>query len=352
MGQSPVGDCPCELLLQFDGRPSLFELALDRVGLFLGDALLDRDGRAVDEVLRFLEAQAGDRTDDLDHLDLLAACLGEHDVEGRLLLVRGGTVAGRRSAGGCDGNRSCGGDAPLLLELVLQLDEVEDGHAPELLDELVCVCLCHYSSCPSGWSAGVSSAGSSSAGASSVGASPAGASSAAALGSGVSASAAGSAAASASGSGTVSPCSCSWLIRASMTPTRSRSGAVNKPTIVVSGAATAPASWARTTSAGGKVANRLISTSETVSPSSKPPRITSTSCARAVSFKTFAAAAGSPSALMKAMAVGPSISSSSFWTPACSAASFVSVFLTTEKRAPVSKSLERSSSISGIVRPR
>jgi hypothetical protein len=71
-----------------------------------------------------------------------------------------------------------------------------------------------------------------------------------------------------------------------------------------------------------------------------------------VSFKIFAAAAGSPSASMNAIAVGPSIKSSNCLTPASSAASRVSVFLTTEKRAPVSNSLERSSSISGIDSPR
>jgi hypothetical protein len=141
-------------------------------------------------------------------------------------------------------------------------------------------------------------------------------------------------------------------MRASMMPTRSRNGAVNRPTTVVSGAVTAPASCARSTSVGGSVASRLISASPTASPSSRPPRMTSTSFARAVSFKTLAAAAGSPSASMNAIAVGPSISSSSCLTPASSAASRVSVFLTTEKRAPLSSSFVRSSSISLIVRPR
>jgi hypothetical protein len=55
---------------------------------------------------------------------------------------------------------------------------------------------------------------------------------------------------------------------------------------------------------------------------------------------------------MKAIAVGPSISSSTSVVPACSAARLVSVFFTTVKRAPASSSLPRSSSISGIVRPR
>ena len=43
------------------------------LGLLSGDALLDRAGRAVDEILGLLEAETRDRADDLDHLDLLVA---------------------------------------------------------------------------------------------------------------------------------------------------------------------------------------------------------------------------------------------------------------------------------------
>ena len=64
---------PFGRLLQLDGGAGLFELALDLVGLFLVHALLDRLRGRVDEVLRLLEAEAGDRADDLDHLDLLGA---------------------------------------------------------------------------------------------------------------------------------------------------------------------------------------------------------------------------------------------------------------------------------------
>src|SRR5581483_4410629 len=94
----------------------------------------------VDEVLGLLEAEAGDRADDLDHLDLLCARAREDDVEGRLLLDRGCFAPGGR---GRDGDGSGGGDAPLLLDLVLQLDQLEDGHAPELLEDGVDCC--HYS---------------------------------------------------------------------------------------------------------------------------------------------------------------------------------------------------------------
>src|SRR5438876_1961581 len=51
-------------LLDFDLGADFFELLLDRVGLVLGHAFLDRLGCALDEVLGFLETQTGDFTED------------------------------------------------------------------------------------------------------------------------------------------------------------------------------------------------------------------------------------------------------------------------------------------------
>src|SRR6478609_1777968 len=60
-------------LLELDGRALLLEFLLDLLGLGLVEVLLDGLGGAVDEVLGFLEAQAGVGADDLDDLDLLVA---------------------------------------------------------------------------------------------------------------------------------------------------------------------------------------------------------------------------------------------------------------------------------------
>src|SRR5438128_373024 len=60
-------------LPHFDRRPDLLELLLHVRGLGLGHLLLDRLGRAVDEILGLLEAQARQLAHDLDHLDLLFA---------------------------------------------------------------------------------------------------------------------------------------------------------------------------------------------------------------------------------------------------------------------------------------
>src|SRR5262245_64244279 len=90
--------CPVqagEVLVDLDRGAGLFELRLDRVGLVLGHALLDRLRGRVDEILGLLEAETGDRAHDLDHLDLLAAGGREHDVEGGLLLGGGTVTAGR-----------------------------------------------------------------------------------------------------------------------------------------------------------------------------------------------------------------------------------------------------------------
>src|SRR5688572_1516498 len=66
------GDSP-RSLLDLDRRALLLELGLDRVRLVLRDARLHRLRGAVHEVLRFLQAQAGDLAHDLDDLDLLRA---------------------------------------------------------------------------------------------------------------------------------------------------------------------------------------------------------------------------------------------------------------------------------------
>src|SRR5688572_16427524 len=93
------------VLLDLDRGARLLELRLDRVGLLAGDALLDGLRCAVDEVLRLLQPEAGDRADDLDHADLLLARRGQDDVERRLLLGGGPAVGARRRTRSGDRDR-------------------------------------------------------------------------------------------------------------------------------------------------------------------------------------------------------------------------------------------------------
>ena len=73
----------------------------------------------------------------------------------------------------------------------------------------------------------------------------------------------GSLSAAASGSeSAVSPSPPSCSMRASISPTRFWSGALNRPTIAVSGAAIAPSTWPRSTSSGGSVARLSMSSAD------------------------------------------------------------------------------------------
>src|SRR6266542_3690 len=351
---------PFASLLELDGGAGLLELGLDAVGLLLGDALLDRLGGRVDEVLRLLEAEAGEGAHDLDHLDLLLARPRQDDVERRLLLRRGRAVARR----GCrDRHRRCGRDAPLVFNFLLQLDQLQDGHRPQLLEDGL-DCGWHYSSSvlssflsAASCGLGVSSAGSGSAGegvASAVGGASSGEASPSAVASAGEASAS-AAASSASATGVAAaavsaPPSCS--MRASISPCRFWSGAVTRPRSAVSGAMIAASTWLRRMSSGGSVARLSTSAALIGRPSRTPPRMASTLVSRAASASALAAATMSPSASRNAIALGPSSRASSASAPAASAALRVSVFFTTVKRAPLSSRRVRSKSICGMVRPR
>lgn len=75
------------VLLDGDLRAGSLELLLGGVGRVLGNLLQDGLRSTLDEVLGFLQAEAGnDLTDDLDDLDLLVAGRLEDDVELVLLL--------------------------------------------------------------------------------------------------------------------------------------------------------------------------------------------------------------------------------------------------------------------------
>src|SRR5690348_15145184 len=66
-------------LLDLDLGADLFELLLDGRRFVLVYAFLDGLGSAIDEILGFLETQAGDFADRLDDVDLVATNIGEHD---------------------------------------------------------------------------------------------------------------------------------------------------------------------------------------------------------------------------------------------------------------------------------
>ena len=119
-------------LLNFDGRASVFKLLLDLRGIFFRDAFLDSLGRTLDQILGFLEAEAGDGAHFLDHVDLLIASGGEDHVELGLLFHRSGGD-GNRSGGG---HRSGGRNAPLLFQHLRQLGGLDHGQRRQLINKL------------------------------------------------------------------------------------------------------------------------------------------------------------------------------------------------------------------------
>ena len=83
-----------DLLLDFDFCADSFELSLESLCIFLGNAFLDLGVLGLDKSLCFCKAEAGDCTDFLDDLDLLGAELGEDNVElGLLFYDRAATAA-------------------------------------------------------------------------------------------------------------------------------------------------------------------------------------------------------------------------------------------------------------------
>src|SRR5215207_3299867 len=76
---------PRTRLLHFYGRARVGELGADGLGLFLRDALLDGLGRGLDEVFGLLQPERGYLADDLDDVDLVAACGLKNHVELGLL---------------------------------------------------------------------------------------------------------------------------------------------------------------------------------------------------------------------------------------------------------------------------
>ena len=65
-----TGGEKAEILLELDLGAGFFQLLLDLFGVVLAGAFLDGLRSAVHQILGFLQAEAGDLTDNLDDVDL------------------------------------------------------------------------------------------------------------------------------------------------------------------------------------------------------------------------------------------------------------------------------------------
>ena len=102
-------------LLDLDGCASFFQLALDFLGLFLGNTFLYRLWCPFDEVLGFFQSETGDSADFLDHIDLGSTNSGEDDIKFCLFLSCSTGVTATSRHGHCYGS-SGGGNAPLFFQ--------------------------------------------------------------------------------------------------------------------------------------------------------------------------------------------------------------------------------------------
>ena len=127
--------------LELDAGASLFQLSLGLLGIFLLGLLEDGLRSAVDKSLGLGQAEVGDGADSLDDLDLLVADGGEDDVELILLFLSRSSSA---SNSGNSGNRSGSLDVELLLEVLHELGELDQGHLAEGFQQLIVGVLSHY----------------------------------------------------------------------------------------------------------------------------------------------------------------------------------------------------------------
>src|SRR5215470_13860328 len=321
---------PPRLLLDGDRGAGALEGRLGLVSGLLVGPLEDRLRSAVHQVLGLLEAEAGQRPDLLDDLDLLVARRLQDDVELVLLLDLGrrrGATAGRRGHGR---DRCRGLHVEGLLELLHKVRQLQEGHLLERVEQIAGAQLRHD-------------------GQSSV------ESSVVACGSSACASAP---AASASfcvefsvSDGAGAPSS---DVRLASSAAASLAICVGSAAIVATAFAIdafmAPASIASRTSRDSRSASRSISAGLIDLPSMTPPLISSAGLFLAKSRSPLAASTTSP--LTNAIADGP-VSRLPSWpaTPASVAAIFVRVFLTTANVA-WSPSERRSSAICATVSPR
>ena len=124
-------------LLDLDDSADFLELLLVLLGGFLADALEQGGGSVVDQILGFLQAQAGlDFADNLDDVELLGTSVLQNDVELGLLFD---FLSSRcNSAASHDGSRR--GHAELLFHFLNQVSQLENGHFLDCGDDF---CIAH-----------------------------------------------------------------------------------------------------------------------------------------------------------------------------------------------------------------
>ena len=111
--ESMLESCARVVLLNLDFRADFVEFLPDGFGLVLVDGLLEDLGHRFNEVLGFLQSEAGDFADGLDDVDLLVGReADERDVELGLLFSRRAPPRRRRAPGAIAIGMAAAADTP------------------------------------------------------------------------------------------------------------------------------------------------------------------------------------------------------------------------------------------------
>src|SRR5438128_151941 len=129
------------LLLDFDLRPSRFDLFLDLLGFLLGHTFLDWFGSAFDQCFRLGQSKAWHCAANLlNHADLVRAHFLQNDVKCGFLFRRRCCCSAASRWSRCHRNRCGRAYAPFFFELFYQASNLENGQSAELLHQFICVC--------------------------------------------------------------------------------------------------------------------------------------------------------------------------------------------------------------------
>ena len=121
----------CKLkLLQLSLSAGFLQIGNQLLGIFLGDSFLQGLGSVVNQILGFLQAQAGSGADNLDDVQLGSASGLQDDVELGLLFNL--SSSGNSGAGNSSGS---GGNAENFLQSVNQLGQLQNGQTLNFLYE-------------------------------------------------------------------------------------------------------------------------------------------------------------------------------------------------------------------------
>ncbi len=134
-------------LLDLNNSAGSLKGLLEGLSLILGNAFLNVLGSALNKLLSFLQAKAGDLTNSLDNVELLSAEFLQNYVKLGLLLSGGSSSA-------CYGYNTYGsssGYAELLLNCLYKVSKLKNGKRLDLFQNVGNLFGCHFQFPPKLW---------------------------------------------------------------------------------------------------------------------------------------------------------------------------------------------------------